>query len=183
MYKSIWYWHVHKTDDTALSDIAMSTRLMTQLYLILACPQDGWHSSIWYCHVHKTDDTALSDTGMSTRLMTQLYLILAWIKRGAGNHQTKPNQTLAAWIFFFLNNGIESTILDFIQSPHCIANCLQHACSSGPGAIVCKSHATHWALITYSMLQATWYKGTAQLLSLTELKSHPFYLDSIGCNH
>ena len=31
----------------------------------------------------------------------------------------------------------------FLQSPHCAANCLQHACSSGPDAIVCKSCATH----------------------------------------
>ena len=31
----------------------------------------------------------------------------------------------------------------FLQSPHSAANCLQHARSSGPGAIVCKSLATH----------------------------------------
>ena len=30
------------------------------------------------------------------------------------------------------------------------------------------------ALITCSMSCVTWYKGTAQLLSLTELKSHQF---------
>ena len=32
------------------------------------------------------------------------------------------------------------------------------------------------------MLRATWYKGTAQLLSLTELKSHLFELYFIGWN-
>ena len=30
------------------------------------------------------------------------------------------------------------------------------------------------------MLRATWYDGTAQILSLTELKSHLFELDFIG---
>ena len=31
-----------------------------------------------------------------------------------------------------------------LQSPHCATNCLQHVRSSGQGAIVCKSCATHW---------------------------------------
>ena len=41
-------------------------------------------------------------------------------------------------------------------------------CSSGQGTIVCKSRATHQALITCNMLCATLYEETAQLLSLTE---------------
>ena len=40
------------------------------------------------------------------------------------------------------NNRIERRNLRFLQS-HCAANCLQHVCSSGQGAIVCKSRATH----------------------------------------
>ena len=40
---------------------------------------------------------------------------------------------------------------DFLQSPHSTANCLQHACSGGPGTIVCKSRATDRALITCNM--------------------------------
>ena len=53
---------------------------------------------------------------------------------------------------------------DFVQSPHCAANHLQHVCSSGPDAIMCKSHATHRALITCSM---SWYvpSGTKGQLS------------------
>ena len=39
-------------------------------------------------------------------------------------------------------------VRDFLQSPHSATNCLQHARSSGPGATVCKSRATHRALIT-----------------------------------
>ena len=44
--------------------------------------------------------------------------------------------------------AFKGAILDFLQSPHSAANCLQHARSSGSGAIVCKSRATHQALIT-----------------------------------
>ena len=42
----------------------------------------------------------------------------------------------------------KGAIRDFLQSPHCAVNRLQRVCSSGPGAIVCKSCATHQALIT-----------------------------------
>ena len=59
----------------------------------------------------------------------------------------------------------KGAIGDFLQSPHCAANRLQHVRSSGPGAIMCKSRATH-------RVRATWQEGTAHLFSLTELKSH-----------
>ena len=69
----------------------------------------------------------------------------------------------------------------FLQSHHSAATCLQHVRSSGPGAVVCKSRATVERLSRASvMLRATWYEGTAQLLSLTELKSHLFELYLIG---
>ena len=44
--------------------------------------------------------------------------------------------------------AFKGAIRDFLQSPHSAANCLQHVHSSGPGAIVCKSRATHRGLIT-----------------------------------
>ena len=44
--------------------------------------------------------------------------------------------------------AFKGVIRDFLQSPHSAANRLQHVRSSGPGAIVCKSRATHRALIT-----------------------------------
>ena len=52
--------------------------------------------------------------------------------------------------------GFKGAIRDFfffffLQSPHSAANCLQFARSSGPGAIVCKSRATHPSLITCNM--------------------------------
>ena len=43
--------------------------------------------------------------------------------------------------------AFKGAIRDFSQSPYSAANCLQHVRSSGPGAIVCKSHATHRALV------------------------------------
>ena len=65
----------------------------------------------------------------------------------------------------------------FLQSPHSAANCLQHVRSSGPGATVQHIERISRASV---MLRATWYEGTAQLLSLTELKSHLFELYFIG---
>ena len=47
--------------------------------------------------------------------------------------------------------AFKGAIPDFLQSPHCAVNCLQHVRSSGLGAIVCKSRATHRALITCNM--------------------------------
>ena len=44
--------------------------------------------------------------------------------------------------------AFKGAIRDFLQSPHSAANRLQHVRSSGPGATVCKSRATHRALIT-----------------------------------
>ena len=76
--------------------------------------------------------------------------------------------------------ALKGAIRDLLQSPHCAANHLQHVRSSGPNAIVCKSRATHRALITCRMLRATWYEGTAQLLKLTGFKSDLFKLYFTG---
>ena len=46
------------------------------------------------------------------------------------------------------NNNIDRCNSRCLQSPHCDANCLQHVRSSGQGATVCKSRATHRTLIT-----------------------------------
>ena len=54
-------------------------------------------------------------------------------------------------IIIILTIAFKGAIRDFLQSPHCAANRLQHVRSSGPGAIVCKSRATHRVLITCSM--------------------------------
>ena len=66
--------------------------------------------------------------------------------------------------------ALKGAIQDFLQSPLCAPNCLQHVRSSGPGAVVCKPCATQRALFTCNTSCVTWYERTAQLLSLTELK-------------
>ena len=65
------------------------------------------------------------------------------------------------------DNHTKSHNTRFLQS-RCATNCLQHVHSSGLGSIVFKSHETQKALITCNMYFATWYKGTAHLLHLTE---------------
>ena len=75
-----------------------------------------------------------------------------------------------------INNCIQRRrSIFFIQSPCGAVNCLQHIRASGQGTMVWKSRAiTHWAPVTCNVLCAFWDKGTAELLSLTELKSHLF---------
>ena len=74
--------------------------------------------------------------------------------------------------------AFKGAIRDFLQSPHCAANHLQHICSSGLGAIMCKSCPIH--LISYHVqhvvLRAMWYEGTAQLLSRQSLNHIYFRL-------
>ena len=84
------------------------------------------------------------------------------------NNNTTTTTTTITIIAF------KGAIRDVLQSPHCAAKRLQHLRQSGPGLIVCKSRATHRALSTCNVLRATLYEGRAQLLSLTELKSHLF---------
>ena len=55
---------------------------------------------------------------------------------------------LLPFIIIIIIIVFKGAIRDFLQSPHSAANRLQHVRSSGPGAIVCKSRATHRALIT-----------------------------------
>ena len=54
----------------------------------------------------------------------------------------------AGLIVIIIIIAFKGAMQDFLQSPHSTANCLQHARSSGPGAIMRKSCAAHRALIT-----------------------------------
>ena len=65
------------------------------------------------------------------------------------------------------NDRIEAQ-LEIFTIPHCTVICLQHICSGGQGVVVCRSRATHWALIMCNVLHATWYEGADQLLGFTE---------------
>ena len=86
----------------------------------------------------------------------------------------EPDLLITIIIIIALKGAIQDFFFLFLQSPKCPATCPQHVRSSDQDAILFKSLATHRALITYNMSCATWYKGTAQLLSVTEFKSHLF---------
>ena len=62
----------------------------------------------------------------------------------------------------------KGAIRDCLQTPHCAANRLQHVHSSGPGAIVCKSRATHRALITCNMTWQSLNRIYLSFILLTE---------------
>ena len=64
------------------------------------------------------------------------------------NYNNNNNNNNNKIIIIIIIIAFKGAIRDFLQSPHSAANCLQHVRSSGPGAIVCKSRATHRALIT-----------------------------------
>ena len=63
-------------------------------------------------------------------------------------HKFCHKRSVPEMIIIIIIITFKGAIQYFLQSPHCAANCLQHVRSSGPGAIVCKSRATHQALIT-----------------------------------
>ena len=75
-------------------------------------------------------------------------------------------------IIIMIMTAFKGAVGDLLQSSRYAVNCLQHLRSSSQGTTVCKSRATQPAPITCNVSCATWYDGTAQLLSLTELKSH-----------
>ena len=87
--------------------------------------------------------------------------------RAVGLFYTQPtgqnNNNDIILILILIIIAFKGAVRDFLQSPRCAASCLQHVRSSGQGAIVCNSRATHPALITCNMSCATWYEGTAQL--------------------
>ena len=61
---------------------------------------------------------------------------------------TTTTTTIIIIIIIIIIFAFKGGIQDFLQSPHSAANFLQHVRSSSTGAIVCKSRATHRALIT-----------------------------------
>ena len=72
--------------------------------------------------------------------------------------------------FFFCN---------LLTAPRTVPNSNTHVTTAQS---LCKSRATHGTFIMRNMSCATWYKGTTQLLSLTEFKSHLFKLYFISWN-
>ena len=116
--------------------------------------------SIYYVDQINTD-CPLEATQLKYKQHPSIHVSNVVISCGVYNNNNNNNNN---------NERIESRNSKLLQSPHCAMNCLQLECSSGQGAIVCKSCATHWLLTTFNMWCAMWYEGTAQLFSLTEFK-------------
>ena len=79
------------------------------------------------------------------------------------------------------DNRIKGAIRDFLQflaAPRTVSNTYAQVARVQS----CANHVQHIERLSRAsvMLHATWYEGTAQLLSLTELKSHSFELYFIG---
>ena len=119
----------------------------------------------WTCQECETStDTALGVTAShhtTSRYMHPVMdnsLLFRSLRTKVGNREKglhitlrQTNLVLTVTMIIIIIIAFQGTIQDFWQSLHCSANCLQHIHSSGPGAIVCKSCATHWVLITCNM--------------------------------
>ena len=94
------------------------------------CRSTWWRAaqqrSLWWCYISYTTSSFAASSASPT----------LW----------RPHTGRRLIIIIII--AFKGAFRDFIQSPHSAANCLQHVRSSGPGAIVCKSRATHRALIT-----------------------------------
>ena len=124
----------------------------------------------WFCFT----DQWLCHDGISNVVCTVI------VSETGLNRVWAVSVTVSTWLvpaMVIIIIAFTGTVRDFLQSPRCATDYLQHLRSSAPGTIVCKSRATRQVLVTCNvMLHPSWYEGTVQLLSLTELKSHLFEL-------
>ena len=74
--------------------------------------------------------------------------------------------------------GVIRDFYNLLTAPRTVSNTYAQVAR----AQSCANHVQHIQRLSRAsgMLRATWYEGTAQLLSLTELKSHLFELYFIG---
>ena len=89
---------------------------------------------------------------------------------------------LPLWILIIITIiAFKGAIRDFLQSPHS-ARTVTNTHAQVAQAQSCANHVQHIDHLSHArvMLRATWYEGTAQLLSLTQLKSHLFELYFVG---
>ena len=85
--------------------------------------------------------------------------------------------TLIIIIIIIIIIAFKGAIRDFynlLTAPRTVSNTYDQVARAQP----CANHVQHIERLSRAsvMLRATWYEGTAQLLSLTELKSHLFEL-------
>ena len=105
--------------------------------------------------------------------LTITILFIVEIKLCLSDVYYKRNQTFAKnylnTVIVMINKScIKRRNSRLLHSRQCAANCLQHICSSDWCNFV------QVTFVTWNMPCATWYKGTAELLSLTECRSHLF---------
>ena len=73
-------------------------------------------------------------------------------------------------IIVFALKGANYNSYNFLTAPQTVSNTYAGVAR----AQLCANDVQHRTLITCNMSCATWQEGTAQLLSLTELKAHLF---------
>ena len=83
---------------------------------------------------------------VSHKVITKQKLLASFYLHTFQLIRVKFDMVLKQFIIIIIR--FKGSIRDFLQSPHSAANCLRHVRSSGQGTIVCKSRATHTALIT-----------------------------------
>ena len=96
-----------------------------------------------HCHLHRGDLSFHLTNEKKKKLDTIIIIIMIMI--------IIIITTTTTIIIIIIIIAFKGAIRDCLKSPHYAANRLQHIRSSGPGAIVCKSRATHRALITCNM--------------------------------
>ena len=79
--------------------------------------------------------------------VSQMYISSRYVCVVPCSHPVCPTNSQIIIIIIAFKGAIQ----DFLQSPHCAKNCRQHVRSNGQGAIMCKSRATHRALIMCNM--------------------------------
>ena len=98
----------------------------------------------------------MNDQRWNLSLLKGSHTLQRELQNESGSCVSKANRQSSKIIIMIIAlKGATPYFFNLLTAPQS----LQHLRSSGLGAIVCKSHATHQAPITCHMSRATWYKG------------------------
>ena len=114
---------------------------------------EEWVLVLWTVHhCHQEDKRRCNRYVVChTILLIFMYVFCVFASVPPSPLQPLPAPLPCYLIIIIIIIAFKGAIWDFLQSSHCATNRLQHVRSSGPGAIVCKSRATHRVLITCNM--------------------------------
>ena len=158
------YIYVQESAERFAKDVSVRLRWSTA-YSLLTCVIYKLKTTINVLSDHfflqRTDSTYfLAEVWMPTYF--KKYLTTCFVNTTLDNtwncvaiRMQKPKYIIIMIVIIII--ALKGTFQDIQLPPHCTANCLQHARSSGLGEIMCKTCATHWTLIMCNMLFATWY--------------------------